>query len=156
MRAHGDATRRHRRPPTDALRGMGEEALEDCGAQARPDQAFGNVRVRRVELMQVRVRLPLLETAFDLPAEPIESTDQVDRKRRARQIGAQPRHRRLAARQDHDAEPDDAGPDVEFHVEVHALPGVLGKEPREPETRRHGGALALDPGGPNPRVVAAA
>lgn len=50
---------------------MGEEALEDRGAQARPDEAFGNVRVRGVELMQVGVRLPLLETEFDLPAEPL-------------------------------------------------------------------------------------
>lgn len=110
MRAQGDAPRRDRRPLADALRGMGEEALEYRGAQARPDQAFGNVRVRGVEVMQVRLRLPLLEAEFDLPAEPIESGDQVQRERCARRIGAQPRHRRLASRQDHDAEADDAGP----------------------------------------------
>ena len=57
MRAHGDATGRHRRP-ANALRRMGEEALEDRGAQAGPDQAFGNVRLRSIELMQVRVRCP--------------------------------------------------------------------------------------------------
>ena len=59
--AHCDAPRRHRGPRTDVLSRVGEEALEDRSAEARPDQPFRNMRVRRVELMQVRVRLPLLE-----------------------------------------------------------------------------------------------
>jgi len=97
MRAHGHAPRRHGRAAS-SLRRVGEEALEDRGAQAGPDQAFGNVRVRGVELMQVRVRLPLFEAEFDLPAEPIESGHQVQRERRARQIRAQPRHGCVASR----------------------------------------------------------
>ena len=55
MRAHGHATRRHRRSLADALRGMGEEALEDRGAQARPNEPFSDMGVGGVELMQVRV-----------------------------------------------------------------------------------------------------
>ena len=105
--------------------------------------------------MPVRVRRPLFETALDLPAEPIESGHQVEREGRAWQVGAQPRHGRLAARQDHDADAHDAGPDREVPVEVQALADVLGEEARHPEARRHGGALALDPGGSNRRVVAA-
>lgn len=155
MRAHRYAPRRHCRPLADALRRVGEEAFEDRGAQARPDQAFGNVRVRGVELMQVRVRLPLLEAEFDLPAEPIESGDQIQGERRARQIGAQPRHRRVAPRQDHDAEADKTGPAPELHIEVHALAGVLGEETRQPDRRRHGGTMPPDPCRPDPGIIAA-
>ena len=70
-------------PPTHCA-SWGEETFEDRGAQGRLDQAFGDVRVRGVELVQVRVRLPLLEAEYNLPAEPIEPRDQVDRKRGAR------------------------------------------------------------------------
>ena len=58
------------------------------------DQAFRDVRVRRVELVQIRVRFPLLEAEFDLPPEAIESTHEVEGERRARTIAAQARHGR--------------------------------------------------------------
>ncbi len=72
MCAHGHATRRYGRPVSNTLRRVGEDALQDRRAEPRPDQVFRDVRVRRVERMQVRVRLPLLKTEFDLPAEPIQ------------------------------------------------------------------------------------
>ena len=46
---------------TDELRSVGEETFEDGGAEARPDEARGDVLVRGVELVQVRVGLPVLE-----------------------------------------------------------------------------------------------
>ena len=74
--------------------------------------------------------------AFDRPPEPIESGDQVQRARRPRQIGAPPRHRRLASRQNYDAEATQTAPALKWHVEVHALASVLGEEPRQPNGRR--------------------
>jgi hypothetical protein len=59
--AHRHAPRRHGRPVSDALRGVGQKPLQDGGAQAGPDQTLGDMRIGRVELVQVRVRLPLLE-----------------------------------------------------------------------------------------------
>jgi hypothetical protein len=90
------------------------------------------------KLMQVRVRFPLLEAEFDLPAEPIEAADQIAREWRGRQIGTEPRHRRLAAWQHHHAEADHARTDVEVRVEIQGLTGVPGEEPREADSRRHG------------------
>ena len=72
VRTHRHAPGRHRRPLPNALRRMGQEALEHRSAEARPDQPLRDVRVRGVELVQVGVRLPLFETEFDLPPELIE------------------------------------------------------------------------------------
>ena len=86
MRTHGDSTCRHGGPLPNALRRMGQEALEHCGTQARPDQPLRDIR--SVELVQVGVRLPLFETQFNLSPEPIEPRDQVQRERRAVGNGA--------------------------------------------------------------------
>ena len=130
MRAHGHALCRHGRPVPDALRGVGQKPLEHGGAEAGPDQPFGDVRIRRVEFVQVRVRLPLFETEFNLPAEPVEPRHHVSRERRAWQIGAEPRHRRVAPRDDHDAEANHTGPAFILDVEVDAAAGVLREEAR--------------------------
>lgn len=45
-RAHGDAAGRHRGAVTDLLGRVGEEALQDGGTQARPDEPFGDMRFR--------------------------------------------------------------------------------------------------------------
>src|SRR2546428_9550427 len=81
VRAHRDPTGRHRGSLADALRRMGQEALEHRGTQAGPDQSLRDMRVRGVELVEVGVRLPLFETEFNLPSKPIEPGDQVQRKR---------------------------------------------------------------------------
>lgn len=73
MRTHRHATGGDRGPAARALRGMGGEAFEYGGAEARPHQAFRDVRVGGVEGVQIGVRLSLLEAALDLPAESIEA-----------------------------------------------------------------------------------
>ena len=71
--------------------------------------------VSGVERVKVGIRLPLFDTELNLPSKPIEPGDQVHRKR---QIGAQPRHRLVAA-----PEHEDAMPAFELDVEVEATPG---------------------------------
>jgi hypothetical protein len=80
---------------------VGEEPLEDSGAEARPDEAGGNVPVGRVEL-------PLLEHELDLPPKPVEPCDEIEGERSARQIPAKSGHRLLVARQHDHAEADHA------------------------------------------------
>jgi hypothetical protein len=74
--AHRDTPRRDGGSRPDALGGVRQEALEDGGAQAGPDQPRRDMRVGRVELVQVRVRLPFLEMELDLLPEAIEPPDE--------------------------------------------------------------------------------
>ena len=121
---------------------MRQEALEDRRAETRPNQSFGDVWIRGIELVEVRVGFPLLEAQLDLPAKAIESRHQGRGERRARQIGAEPRHRGVTARHRDDTEPDAMVPPVEFHVEVHRARGPRGEKRRCcMKTLRGGGAL---------------
>ena len=109
--------------------------------------------VRGVECVQIRVRLPLLETAPDLPPKAVEPSHQGAGERRARQIRAEPRHRPVATR-DHDhAEADAAVRARKLDVEVLVVSPMLGEHARRPQPRRHG-VTALAPCRPHPRVVA--
>jgi hypothetical protein len=66
-----------------------EEALEHGGAEAGPNQPGGDMRIGRVELVQVRVRLPFFEIEFDPPPEAMEPADEARRERSASQVRAE-------------------------------------------------------------------
>lgn len=136
VRAHRDAARRDCDPVPDPLCGVGKKPFKNRRAEARPHQSLGHVRVRGVELVQIGVRLPLLETEFDLPPKAVEPGDQVGGERRARQIGAQSRHRAVAARDDDHAEADQAVPARVLDVEVQMASGIVGQKARQPDARR--------------------
>lgn len=148
-----DATRRGGLG-ADQLGGMCQEALEDCSAKARPDQPPHDVLVGGAELVEVRVRLPLLENQLDLPAEPIEPRDEVQRERRARKVGAQTGHRLLATGHPDDAKPNAALAALVLHIEAHPPPCVLRDEARQADRLRQRNALAIDPGSADPWIVA--
>src|SRR5262249_25525160 len=107
-----------------------------------------------VELVQVRVGLPFLEQQLDLPAEAIQFCNDIDRKRRARQVRAQPRHRLFLAGKDDDAKADEAPPALVLDVEIHAPGRVLCDEAPKPYRLGQRHALAVDPSSAYPRIVA--
>src|SRR5262249_6612908 len=100
--------------------------------------------------------LPLLEEQLDLPAEPIEPGDKIERKRRARQVGAEPGHRRLVTRQHDDTERVDLLAALVLDVEIHPAASVLRDELGQPNWRAQRESLAVEPGCIYPGIVAAA
>ena len=83
---HGNAARGDL-PVSDALGGMGTIAADGGGAQRRPDEAFGEVRVAGRKGFEVSERFPFFEQQFNLPAQAITVTEVLEIKLSAREIG---------------------------------------------------------------------
>jgi hypothetical protein len=131
-----------------------QEALENRGAHARPDQAPGDVRIGRAECVQIGVGLPRLEAQFDLPPESVEPGDEVGGEPCAQHIRTQLRHRPVSARKGDDAEAHEPRSAHEVNVEIQMAPRVLGEDARRSSGGRcRRAAAAIDPDRADPWVV---
>ena len=140
----------------DELRGVREESFKDGSAEAGPDEASGDVFVRRVELVEVGVGLPLLEEQLDLPSKPVKPRNETDGERRARQVRAEPSHGGFVAGQDDDAEAKYLLAALVLDVEIHLPAGVLLDEPRQSRRLPQRDVHSLQPGRRYPWIVASA